>query len=258
MKRGKSGCVTVNKGLDILEAFLQQPGEIGISDLSKLSRLNISTAYRIASTLVGRGYLCQKREKGKYSLGMRFLAFGSMLKKGIKVRNVALPFLEKLHEEAGEPVNLALLDSDSAVYIEHIDSTQTQTLLRTFTSEGNRVPLHCTGIGKVFLACMKDEEVRFLTRTLPRYTDNTITTFGKLKKELLIVRREGVAVDDEEREIGVKCVASPIKDWNGHVVAAISVSGPSARLCGVFDRHLGISPHKYAMARNSLTNPAQA
>jgi len=222
---------TVEKALDILESFLKQEGEMGIAALSNLSRLNISTAHRITSLLVKRGYLNQRQKRGKYYLGPKLLEFGSIVKRRMKIRDVALPFLQELNKVVDESVNLAILDANEAVYIEQIESNYN---LRIFTAVGNRVPLHCTGVGKVFLAHMGEAEVeRFLnSKALPYYTKNTITDFSQLKKTLLIVRREGIAEDDEEMEVGVRCVASAVKDCDGNVVAAISVSGPSARLSG--------------------------
>jgi len=222
---------TVEKAFDILEVFLKQEGEMGIAALANLSRLNISTAHRITSTLVKRGYLNQRQKRGKYYLGPRLLEFGSIVKRRMKIRDRALPFLQELNKMVDESINLAILDANEAVYIEQIESNHN---LRIFTEVGNRVPLHCTGVGKVFLAHMGEAEVeRFLnSKALPYYTENTITDFSQLKKQLLIVRREGIAEDDEEMEVGVRCVASSVKDCDGNVVAAISVSGPSARLSG--------------------------
>ncbi|MFQ5996892.1 MAG: IclR family transcriptional regulator [Dehalococcoidales bacterium] len=220
----------LEKALDVLEIFLQHEGELRISQLASLSGLNVSTAYRLASTLVKRGYLSRQQKRGKYSLGLKLLGFSSAIKKKVKVRDAALPFLEKLNAATGEAVNLAILDSSEAVYIEHLESHS--YLLRMFTEVGNRVSLHCTGVGKTFLANMREEELqRYLNcYGLPQCTSKTITDTGKLKNELLIAKRDGIAEDDEETELGVRCIASPVKDGNGNVVAAVSISGPSARL----------------------------
>lgn len=237
---------TVEKALDILEVFLKQEGEMGIAALANLSRLNISTAHRITSTLVKRGYLNQRQKREKYYLGPRLLEFGSIVKRRMKIREVAFPFLQELNKVADESINLAILDANEAVYIEQIESNHN---LRIFTEVGNRVPLHCTGVGKVFLAHMGEVEVeRFLnSKDLPYYTKNTITDFSQLKKQLLIVRREGVAEDNEEMEVGVRCVASSVKDCDGNVVAAISVSGPSARLSGKKVAELKLLVKRYGL-----------
>lgn len=219
---------TVEKVLDILEVCLNQEGEIGITSLADLSRLNISTAHRISSILVKRGYLKHEQRRGQYSLGLKFLEFSTAIKGRMRTKEIARRFLEKLHKAVAESVNLAILDSNEVVYIDQIESNQS---LRIFTQVGNRVPLHSTGMGKIFLAHMREEEMDFLiSKGLGSYTDNTVTDPNQLKKQLVIAKREGVAYDEEEMEIGVKCVASPVKDWNGNVVAAVSVSGPSPRL----------------------------
>lgn len=221
---------TIEKVFDVLEVFLKKHNDIGIVELANLSNLNISTTHRIASTLVKRGYLNQHRRRGKYALGPKLFEFGSIIKKRMKIGDVAFPFLDRLNRVVDESVNLAILDRSEAVYIEHVESSH--VLLRIFTQVGNRVPLHCTGVGKVFLAHMREPEVeRCMTNHgLVRCTQNTITDFNKLKKELAIVRRDGVATDDEETEVGVRCIAAPVRNGDGSVVASISISGPSARL----------------------------
>jgi len=191
--------------------------------------MNVSTVHRAVMTLVRRGYLNQRQKRQKYSLGTKFLQFSQVLGQRMKIRDVAYPILDGLNKMVGESVNIAILDQIQVVYIEHIESSKS---LRIFTHVGNRVPLHCTGVGKVFLAHMNDEELEKVLngKDLPSYTKNTITDVSKLKHSFNIIRQEGIATDDEEMEIGVRCIASPIKNSNGSVIAAISVSGPSARL----------------------------
>ena len=220
---------TVEKMLDILEVFLEQRDEIGIVELANLSGLNISAVHRIASTLVERGYLNQQQKGKRYSLSPKLLQFSGHIQKRMKIRDVALPCLLKLNKMIDETVNLAILDADKAVFIDAVESSH---YLRTVPQIGTREPLHCTGVGKVFLAHMREEELeRFLnSKGLAYQTENTITDFSKLKQELSIIRREGTAIDNEEFETGMKCVASPVKNGNGNVVAAVSVTIPSARL----------------------------
>ena len=220
---------TIEKAFDILETFLKQKGKIGILELADVTKLNVSTAHRIVSTLVKRGYLNQPEKRGQYSLSPKLLEFSLVIKREMKIREVAFPFLDELNKTVNESVNLVILDNNEAVYVEHIASRHG---LRMFTQVGARVPLHCTGVGKVFLAHMGEKELqKFLdSKGLPFRTRNTVTDFSKLKNELSIIRRKGTAIDDEENEMGVKCVAAPVKDVNGNVVAAISVSVPSTRL----------------------------
>lgn len=220
---------TVDKTIDVLEAFLKHESEMGITELARLSRLNISTVYRITSVLVRRGYLSQRQKRGKYFIAPKLLEFSSAIRQQMKIGNVAFPFLNKLHEVTNEAVNLAILDGSEAVCIEQIESSQN---LRTMTKVGTRFPLYCTGVGKAFLAYAEEKEVERYARSkgLPYRTENTITELTKLKEELATIRQEGIAVDNEEFELGIKCIGAPIFDGNGNIVATFIVSGPSVRL----------------------------
>lgn len=217
------------KVLNLLEVFLKDSeNEIGISRMAELTGLKVSTVHRIATALVEKGYLSQQGKRGKYTLGLKFLEFGNALKRNMRIRDIALPFLEKLRMVSGESTNLAIPDQNSVVYIDHVDSNQT---LRTFTQVGNRAPMYCTGVGKIFLAYMKAEEKSFLSNlSFTRYTDNTLANFEELEKELAVIKREGASIDNGEMEIGVRCIAAPIRDSNGLVIAAVSISGPYTRL----------------------------
>ncbi|MFC2007773.1 IclR family transcriptional regulator [Chloroflexota bacterium] len=220
---------TVGKALDILEVFFKHDGEIGITELANLSGVNISTAHRITSLLVKKKYLSHRQKRGKYSIGFKFLEFSGTVKRRVKVRDVALPFMKEINAMVGESVNLAILDSDEAVYIEQVESSKS---LRIFTEVGNRAPLYCTGVGKIFLAYMADEEKNRILHDKGLYplTENTTTDIDTMNNVLIKIKHDGYALDDGEMEQGVRCVASPVRDWNGNVVAAVSVSGPSARL----------------------------
>jgi IclR family acetate operon transcriptional repressor len=219
---------TIERCLDVLETFLDKKGEVSLTSLAAAAGLNVSTAHRIAGTLVKRGYLVKGGERGKYSLGLKVLEFGAATSQA-SVMEVALPFLERLNRESGESVNLAIKDNGEAVYIHHLDGNHS---LRTFTQVGNRVPLYCTGVGKVLLAAMQDSDIEaiFGGGGLKACTGNTIVDLDRLTGELSRTRQEGVAIDDEETETGIRCVASPVRDSTGKVVAAISVSAPSVRL----------------------------
>ena len=219
---------SISKALNILEQVLALRDEVGISKLAELVGLNVTTTHRIANLLVKRGYLRQTQRGGKYSLGLKFLEFGAAYKEMLKIREVALPFLENLHKTVDESVNLAVLDSGQAVYIDHISSHHS---LRTFTEVGNRVPCYCTGVGKIFLAYLPTDKVDAIVgNDLDPHTANTITDVDTLKGQLLTIKQMGLAIDNEENEIGVRCTAAPVKDFNGDVIAAISISGPSVRL----------------------------
>lgn len=228
---------SVDRVIDVLEVFLNTQKGAGIVELATRSGTNVSTSYRIASTLVKRGYLIQPLKRGKYYLTPKLLRFSSVIKMSNKVREVAHPFLLELNGETKESVNLAILEGNDAIYIDQIETSYN---LRLFTQVGRSVPLHCTGVGKVFLANMADDELKshINSQNLIRYTPNTITEIEQLENELALVRRDDIATDDEERERGVKCVAAPVKSINGYTVACVSISGPSARIDGAIELFL--------------------
>ncbi len=225
---------TVEKTLAIMEAFLDHPQEeeIGIMALADLTGLNVSTIHRISSMLVKRGYLSQKQSRAKYALGPKFLRFGSLASSRMGIGALAFPYLVQLSRSVGEAVNLAIQHSAEAVYIQCVSPSEPAYQLRTFAQVGARVPLYCTGVGKVLLSHMPEEECeQYLTETsFTRRTPNTIADCTLLKEELATIRRCGYAVDNEEMELGVKCIAAPIRNFKGEVVTAVSISGPSIRL----------------------------
>ncbi len=219
----------VENALNIMELFLKFRKDLGVSEMAKLAGLNVSTAHHLATILVDRGYLKQKQARGPYSLGFKYLEFGSALQTHLQLRDVANPILEKLSIKVGESVNLAVMDSNEVVYIECIESFQN---LRTFTKLGNRVSLYATGVGKIFLAYMETSKIGdyFDSTKLRSRTNNTITDVEALKKELKRIVKQGYAIDNEEMEIGIKCLASGVWNWEGNIIAAMSISGPSSRL----------------------------
>jgi len=220
---------SVERALDILEALAGAGGDIGIVELSRLVGLHASTVHRLLTSLMGRGYVSQSDQTGRYSLGPRALRLGRAFHEQSDIRAQARPFLQRLMEESGETANLIILDRDEAVYIDQVPSPR---LVRMFAEVGRRVPLHSTGCGKVLLAHQRPEERARIVQEkgLPASTPRTITSPEELERELAQVRACGYAIDNEEQEEGVRCVAAPVRDYTGQVVAAISLSGPTTRL----------------------------
>jgi IclR family transcriptional regulator, KDG regulon repressor len=224
----KASSGVIDKAVQILDVFAQTENAVGVTELAGMTHLNVSTVYRIACVLTDHGYLRKDEKKGKYTIGLKFLKFNSMLMNKLNVREIAYPFMEKLRTVTGESVNLAILDGNEAVYVEHIESNH---MLRTFTVLGNRVPLYCTGVGKVFCAYMDEDTVYHMIKTpFSSYTENTLTDFTRLEKELANIRLEGVALDNGEMDIDVRCIAAPIMDSSRRVAASVSISGPRSRL----------------------------
>lgn len=219
----------VDRALAILETLAEAGRPMGLVELSTRVGLHASTVHRLLATLGKRKFVVQDPQTGRYRLGMRAFEVGSAAIQQVELREIARPFLRWLMEETQETANLAVLMDGEVVYIDQVES---QNLVRMFTRVGRRVPAHCTGVGKILLAGLSDDEVmRVLdARGLPRFTPHTIVDLRELLKELQRVRASGYALDNEEREVGVRCVAGPVRDHEGRVVAAVSISGPSSRI----------------------------
>jgi IclR family KDG regulon transcriptional repressor len=198
--------------------------------LSREINLSTSTTYRQLSTLVHHRYIERDEQTNQYSLGLACLELARAYYKSNDVRRAALPELDRLRNETKETVHLGVLDEVEVVYIEKLDGLQPIGLMGS--QVGGRAPAYCTGVGKALLAHVPPDVVRhnFGGKRLRRYTPNTIVTLKGLFAELVTVNARGYAVDDGEHESGVCCVAAPIRDMRGDVIAALSVSGPADRM----------------------------
>ena len=228
---------TVGKAIDILEATLKHRDEVGLADLANLTGLNRTTVYRITSILVKRGYLYQRRKGQKYSLGIKFLQYSKITNTAVNIKEQALPHLQKLCNEISETINMAVLDGVEPVSMVIVAADR---ILSVVPGLVHKFPLHCTALGKVLLASIPDERIENIINIigLDVLTDNTIIDKTKLKKEIEIIRRDGVAFDDEEYLLGIRSAAAPIKGENGNILAAISFVGPSVRISRVRMRQL--------------------
>jgi IclR family KDG regulon transcriptional repressor len=222
---------SLNKALSIVELVAETKEELGLSELSKLSQLNITTVGRIVSTLVNRGYLYKSEPNKKYALGKRFLELSNSVIFAKSLKSIALPFLNKLSKIADETVSMISWDGRQAVRIAVINCRH---LLTVAPTEGSLydVALHATSLGKAILANMTQKWLNecYNNHTFVTYTPNTITNLSDLKRHLIIVNREGVAIGDEEMDLGVRGVAAAIKIRDGSVAGAVGIVGPSIRL----------------------------
>ena len=193
------------------------------------AELHPSTAHRILTALV-RDRMVERVDQGSYRLGMRLLELGNLVKSRISVREHALPFMRELHAATGEAVNLSVRRDDEIVYIERTSSGR--SLMRVVNIIGARAPLHITAVGKLFLLEDGAEGLKtYAERTaLPAFTKNTIHALPALEKELDRVRRQGYAIDNEEAELGVRCIGAGIRDDTGALVAGLSISSPAERM----------------------------
>lgn len=221
---------TLDRGLVILETLAREQGTRGLTltELGRLLGMNRSTLFRFLVTLRLRGYIQRDTETDRYRLGIRVLLPASTFLSDLDVRRVAKPFLEDLCDRIQELVHLTTRDGNEMVTVERVLSKQTLALQ---TAEiGARRPLHTVAAGKAMLAYLPGEEVeRLLAAGMPASTPHTITSPEVMKAQLAEVRRLGYAWDDQERTIGVRCVAAPIFGYDGRVTATISVAAPTIR-----------------------------
>jgi DNA-binding IclR family transcriptional regulator len=220
---------SLHKVLDIIETVAES-GSIGIRDLSASTGFPPATIHRITSTLVERHYLKQDPVTRKLSLSIQFLDLGTKVQQHFNLTAIARPHLERLMAETKESVNLAVQDGDNVAYLDHVRSDY--SMLQLFTKPGARVPLYCTGVGKMFMSQWTISEVEeYLRRTpLIPHTPRTIVDRPKLLDELSGIRLRDYALDNEEMEEGVRCVASLVVDHLGKAAGAISISGAAMRI----------------------------
>ncbi|MGE5372131.1 MAG: IclR family transcriptional regulator [Solirubrobacterales bacterium] len=221
---------SVERALSIIEALADEGAPMHLGDLANKVDLKPSTAHRLLGTLMTRGFVDQD-DQSRYKLGMKLYYIGATATYAVDVRKLASPYMRDLLDRYNETVNLAILDRGEVVYVDQLESNNI-VVVRMFAKVGSRGPAHCTGSGKALLAGLTDEELAEYLETadLQRFTNDTITDPKVLARELQRVRSDGFALDLCERDEGVRCVAAPIKNHEGRVVAAISVSGPSMRM----------------------------
>ncbi|MEN9903094.1 MAG: hypothetical protein RL651_1758 [Pseudomonadota bacterium] len=228
-KRTTNNGIQVFERADLLLGILAgHPSPIGLKLLASESGLNISTVHRILGALASIG-LVEHQVGGFYRLGLRWLEYGNLVRERLQIRDVARPFIEQLHEQIGEPVNLAIRDGDEIIYLDRAAANAAR--VRVFYRVGSRAPLHLTSLGKLFLA--EDSSVQvaaYAKRTgLPGNTEHSLTDLSRLNNALTEAHNAGIAFDNEEAELGLRCVAAPVRDDQGLLVAAVSVSSPSDR-----------------------------
>ena len=213
----------------LLEVLAQHPEPLGLKQISQYTRLHPSTAHRILSSM-SADRLVDRVEPGSYRLGMRLLELGNLVKSRISVRELALPLMREMHAQTGETVNLSVRHDDEIVYVERTSSGR--SAMRVVHVVGTRAPLHATAAGKLFLLEEGFTRLRdYARRTgLAPKTKNTLSGVPLLERDLERIQGQGWATDNEEAEIGVRCVAAGIRDDGGNLVAALSLSTPADRM----------------------------
>ena len=221
---------SLDKALNVLE-MIAQAGDTRLSTLAQATGYPPATIHRILGVLVRRRYVRQDSATRKYMLSLKCLEISARIKDNLQIITAARPVMQKLMERAGETVNLVCFEDMEAVYIDQISNTK--SLLRMFTRVGARVPLHSSGVGKAFLASRPPAEALdyFRSAKKVRYTENSLVQEDEFLRDIEETRTRGYAVDREEFEDGVGCIAVVITQ-KGAVAGAMSISGPSSRLFG--------------------------
>lgn len=229
MEKRESDVKSLRRAVAILRAFTIDTPELGVTEISNRVGLHKSTTFRLLSTLNSEGLVSQNPETGRYRLGVGLIELAGGVLAHADVRQVARRYMRLLAEQVGETINLAVLDRNGSVNLEQ--SVPRGRLVANHGWVGRRTPVHATSTGKVLLAWLESGNVTdLLANPLEAYTPNTITDIDTLQAELESVRDVGYAVGHEEYEVGLNAVAAPIWNHNGHVIAALSASGPSYRL----------------------------
>jgi IclR family transcriptional regulator, acetate operon repressor len=219
-----SPSVAVERALAMLEAVAEESEGLSNAELSRRLQIPKSSASYILRTLATQGYLNRDGESGKYRVGLKILSLSRGALSGIDVREVALPIMRHLVEKTNLTCHLAILDGPDAVYIEKVEPTG---FIRMDTWVGRRMRVHATSVGKALVAYIPQPRLEkiFAERGLEKRTAKTITTLPKLLKDLDRVRTQGYAVDDEENNLGARCLGAPVFNQQGAIEASIGLSG---------------------------------
>jgi DNA-binding IclR family transcriptional regulator len=234
MEAGSEKISSIDRALDILILLYDEQRELGVTEIGSALGLYKSTVYRTLATLEKRGFIQQNPENGKYWLGIKLYSIGMAVGEKMPLKQLVQPFARKLSQKFNEVVNVSVLDTTSgkiprSVLIHKEESTN--QVLRINPGVGSTSDCYCSAVGKSLLA-FSPKEVLDLAKEekLSSYTDNTVKNWEQLMRELEEIRVKGYAIDNEEQEIGLTCVAAPILDRNNRAVAAISLSGPTVRM----------------------------
>lgn len=229
------GVQSVERALSLLELMHANGSVITLSELAAVSSLPTATIHRLLRTLAGRGYVRQLANR-RYALGPRLIGLGEAASR--QLGDIGLAALADLVEHLGETANMAVLDSGMVLYVAQVPSRHS---MRMFTEVGRRVHAHDSGVGKAVLAQLSDDAVRQIVARhgMPTPTPHSIATVEGLLEDLARVRARGYAIDDEEQEIGVRCVSVGVP--NAPTPTAISVSGPATRVDAEFERRASVA-----------------
>ena len=224
---------SVDRALDILDYLCKYEKEVSITQISQDLGVYKSTVYRTLVTLENKNYVTKNPETEKYSLSMKLFIMGNSVGKKVGLQKIVAPYAKELYDEFHESVNVSILEhnKNEPYYSVMVYTEENKQILSFNTSLFSRNECYCASVGKCLLAFQPDLDLSIYEKyPMTQYTQKTITTIMELEKELEKVKKQGFAVDDEERELGLTCIGAPILDSHGIAIAAISLSGPTSRM----------------------------
>jgi DNA-binding IclR family transcriptional regulator len=224
----KDGVKSLEKALNLLVVLSRSDAAMGLDDLTRQAGLKKTSCFRMLQTMKNSNFVEQDAGTKRYRLGVRAISVGAAALKSLNLRRIALPLMEKLHSQSGETINLGILDGTEVVFAERLESKH---ILSTHHNIGDRLPVHCTCMGKCLLAFLSDTKRSEILRRIrfDSRTGRTITSPEVFEKELEKVRKTGLAVNNEELEQGLCAVSGPVRNYTGEAVASINIAFPLMR-----------------------------
>jgi DNA-binding IclR family transcriptional regulator len=221
---------SITKAFKIIEEMAKSSGPMKLNEIAAGTGFPNSTVLRMLGSLMACGYVVQNEKSLKYSLSIKFNLLGEQVKSQMKIRDIAKPYLNKLSQQYKETACLSVSENNAVIYLDAVEGNN--STIRTLPKIGSTAPMNNTGSGKLLMLNFDDEQLEQYVNTvgLVKTTENTFSTLDSLKAELSKIRAQGYALDDEENEIGIRCLAAPIRDYTGFVIACISISAPTTRL----------------------------
>jgi DNA-binding IclR family transcriptional regulator len=228
-ERQRAGVQSLGRAFAILEEVARNRDGIGLAELSKRVGLHNSTAFHLVKTLVTLGYVRQLKDSKRYRIGRPLFALAASALDEVEMMSVATPILEDLSRETGEAAHFSVRMGDAVVVLAR---TTGPGAFQLTDRVGVVRPAHCTALGKIMLAALApDQFERFVQRTeFKAYTPKSITSAEALRREIAVIRRTGMAIDDGEFDAELRCAALPVRDFSGEVIGALGISGPVWRL----------------------------
>ncbi len=221
---------SIDRAFSLLELLCASRDGLPIHALSEAAGLHKSTVHRLLAAMAARGYVRKDEDSGRYRMTTRICELSAQVVESLDILQIARPPMETLSRSTGETVHLVVREGDEIVYVNKVESDVSS--MRMFSRIGMRRPMYCTAVGKAILSELPDEEVDRIWNAsdIQPYTEHTIVSLERLKVALASIRRRGCAYDNQENELGVRCIAATIHDYTGGICGALSISAPMLRM----------------------------